>query len=143
MHDMFALDRDRFRELIRFCFSGLLCALLNLIGVMLLTELAGLHYLTSLAISSAAAATVGFILNRWWTFRVRGTAVEPEYLRYLVVAGAQIIVSLWFCAWLVDDLRVPYLPALIGVAAFLAPLSYVLHRAWSFGLIWLGRKPPA
>jgi putative flippase GtrA len=138
---MHFFDRDRLRELTRFCLAGLLCALLNFVGVMLLTELAGWHYLTSLAISSVAVATVGFVINRWWTFRVRGTRVEPEYLRYLVVAGVQIVASVWLCAWLVDDLRVPYPAAVIGVSAILAPLSYLLHRAWSFGLSWLDKKP--
>jgi putative flippase GtrA len=85
--------------LLRFCVTGLLYALLNFAGAMLLTELIGLHYLTSLAVSSVSVATAGFIINRWWT-------------------------------------------STCGAQPLLAPLSYLLHRAWSFGLIWLEKELP-
>jgi putative flippase GtrA len=135
------LDANRARELLRFGITGLLCLLVNLGGMTLLTELVGLHYLTSLAFSSATSATVGFVINRWWTFRIHGTSIAPEYLRYVITSGAQVIAGLWSCAWLVDGLHMPYVPAVLIVSGLLAPLSYLAHRAWSFGLAWLRQRP--
>lgn len=136
-----AFDRARFLELLRFGTTGVLCLLVNLGGVTLLTELTGLHYLSSLAISSSTSATVGFAMNRWWTFRIHGTSVAPEYLRYVVIAGTQVIAGMWSCARVVEDLHVPYVTATILVSGLLAPFSYLLHRAWSFGLAWLRERP--
>jgi len=130
-------------ELARFALTGILCLLINVGGMTLLTELVRLHYLTSLALSSATSATIGFVVNRWWTFRVQGTAVAPEYLRYVVTAAAQVMAGLWSCAWLVDGLHIPYVAAVLLVSAALAPLSYLVHRAWSFGLHWLQERPSA
>lgn len=136
-----AFDYTRIGELLRFGVTGLLCLIVNLLGVTLLTELAGVHYLSSLTISSTTSATVGFAINRWWTFRVRGTSIPPEYLRYLISAGTQIVISVWSCEYLVNHLGVPYLTAVVVVSGLLAPLSFLAHRTWSFGLAWLAKSP--
>ena len=50
------------------------------------------------------------------------------------------MITLCACALLVEKLRIPYLfaIAIIGVGA--APLTYIVHRAWYFGLSWLYGK---
>jgi putative flippase GtrA len=134
------ITRQRIHEIARYVATGGICVLLNVLIAMVLTEYFGLHYLVSLAVCSAIVTVVGFFLNKSWTFRTRGSPVLPEFLRYALVTGVNIVITLCACALLVEKLRIPYLfaIAIIGVGA--APLTYIVHRAWSFGLSWLYGK---
>jgi putative flippase GtrA len=121
----------------RYGVTGLLGASLNVVVAVILTEYVGLNYLVSLAICSAMVIVVGFFLNKSWTFRQRGTNVGAEFLRYALVTGANVPVGLVSCALLVSVAKIPYAYAIAIVAVVFAPLTYVIHRAWTFGLSWL------
>jgi putative flippase GtrA len=131
------ITQARFRELARYVMTGGLCVLLNVFFVMVLTEYVGLHYLVSLALCSVIVTVVGFALNRSWTFRKRGTGVLPEFFRYAFATAVNIVIGLWACALLVEQLRVPYLFSIAIVGVVFAPMTYIVHRAWTFGLSWL------
>ena len=131
------ITQQRFRELARYVITGGLCVLLNVFIVMVLTEYLGLHYLVSLALCSIIVTVVGFVLNRSWTFQKSGSAVLPEFLRYAFATGVNIVIGLWACAFLVEQLRIPYLFSIAIVGVAFAPMTYVVHRAWTFGLSWL------
>ena len=135
---MFTLER--FQELLRFGLTGFFCLALNMGGVMLLTEVFGLHYLLSLALSSMVVMTVGFLINKFWTFRVTGTAAPPEFVRYVVTNCSAMLASLWLCSWLVEDIRISYSWSVAIAGIVCAPLTYLTHRGWTFGLALLYGK---
>ena len=128
------LNSSRIHELMRFGVTGFFCLGLNTAGVMLLTEVVGLHYLASLTFSSMVVMTVGFLLNKFWTFRVSSTAAPPEFVRYITTNCAAMVVSLWLCSWLVDGVHLPYSWSVAIAGIVCAPLTYITHRAWTFGL---------
>lgn len=130
------MTRQRLEEIARYVVTGGVCVMLNVLIAMVLTEYVGLHYLLSLAVCSAIVTVVGFLLNKSWTFRKRDSAVLPEFLRYVLVTGVNIVITLWVCALLVEKLEVPYLHAIAIIGVGAAPLTYIVHRAWSFGLSW-------
>lgn len=131
---------ERFQELLRFGLTGFLCLALNTAGVMLLTEVLGLHYLLSLSVSSAVVMTVGFLINKFWTFRAQGTAAPPEFVRYIATNCTAMLVSLWLCSWLVEDMHVPYSWSVAVAGIVCAPATYLTHRGWTFGLMLLHGK---
>ena len=120
----------------RYVATGALCASLNVIVAISLTEYLGLHYLVSLALCAASGTVVGFCLNRSWTFRKRGTGVVGEFFRYALANGLNVVVSLCVCAFLVEEMRIPYSYSIAIIAVVFAPMTYVVHRAWTFGLSW-------
>lgn len=130
------ITRERFSEMARYVVTGALCASLNVIIAIFLTEYLGLHYLVSLALCSALVIVVGFFLNRSWTFRKGGTGVIAEFFRYALATGVNVIIGLLCCAFLVEELRIPYSYSIAIVAVAFAPMTYVVHRAWTFGLSW-------
>jgi len=132
---MFTLER--FRELMRFGATGFFCLALNTCGVMLLTEFVGLHYLLSLSLSSIVVMTIGFLINKFWTFRVSGTAAAPEFVRYVMTNCSAMLVSLWLCSRLVEDMHIPYSWSVAVAGIVCAPLTYLTHRVWTFGLAFL------
>jgi putative flippase GtrA len=122
--------------MIRYLATGALGAALNVVVAVFLTEYVGLNYLVSLTICSAIVIVVGFFLNRSWTFRKRGTAVAAEFLRYALITGINVPIGLVACAVLVKEAEIPYPYAIAIVAVTFAPITYAIHRAWTFGLSW-------
>lgn len=134
------ISRLRLGELARYAVTGGLCVLLNVLLAMVFTEYFGLHYLVSLGLCSTVVIVIGFFLNKAWTFRKHGSAVFPEFLRYSLATGANVIIGLWACALLVEQFSVHYLWAIAVVGVVSAPLTYIVHRVWTFGLSWVFGK---
>lgn len=133
------ISRERLHELIRYGVTGALCASLNVFLAIFLTERLGLHYLVSMALCSTIVIVTGFFLNRSWTFRKHGTGILGEFFRYCLATGVNVVVGLVSCAFLVESLHIPYAYSIAIVAVVYAPMIYVVHRAWTFGLSWFQR----
>lgn len=131
------ITRRRFRELVRYAATGMAGATVNVAAAIVLTEYAGLNYLVSLGLGSLLVIVVGFVLNRSWTFRKRGAGVIPDFLRYALVTVINVPVGMLACALLTQGVGMPYAYSIAIVAVMFAPLTYVIHRAWTFGLSWL------
>jgi putative flippase GtrA len=131
------IARQRRGELIRYLVTGALGASLNVAITVLLTEYVGLNYLVSLTICGATVIVVGFFLNRNWTFRKPGPAAVTEFARYALVTGINVPIGLVACAFLVEVVKIRYTYSIVIVAAAFAPLTFVIHRAWTFGLSWM------
>ena len=69
--------------------------------------------------------------------RVEGTAAPPEFVRYVTTNCAAMLASLWLCAWLVEDLHIAYSWSVVVAGMVCAPLTYLVHRGWTFGLALL------
>jgi putative flippase GtrA len=124
-------------EIIRYLLTGALGATVNVAGAVFLTECVGLNYLVSLTICSALVIVIGFFLNRSWTFRKRGTSAGTEFLRYALVTGINVPIGLASCALLVNLAGIPYAYSIAIVAVAFAPVTYFVHRLWTFGLGWV------
>lgn len=135
--ERFMITPQRFEEIARFLITGVVGVSVEVLLTVLLTECFGLNYLVSLALAAMVAILVGFLLNRSWTFRKRGRAFVAEFCRYVLVTAANIAIGLTACGFLVEEVRIPYVYAIAIVAATFAPLNYLVHRAWTFGLSWL------
>ncbi|QNN68715.1 GtrA family protein [Thermomonas carbonis] len=129
--------RARIAEFCRYIATGLLGITLNVAIVVILTHYLNFHYLVSLALSSLIVTIVGFLLNRSWTFRQSGTAITPEFLRYVATTATQLAVGMIACSWLVTSMHMHYSLAVACVGVLSAPIIYLVHRGWSFGLSWL------
>lgn len=116
----------------RFLAVGGLCFFVNVLVLYVGTELAGLHYLVSMLISIFIANTLGWALNRQWTFASTSTDWFAEYTRYLAVNLSSFIFSLVLMAVLVSGAGVHYLVASGGMAVVLAAFNFIAHRGWSF-----------
>jgi putative flippase GtrA len=134
---------ERLQELVRFGVTGLCCLGLNTAGVILLTEGLGLHYLVSFVVSSMIVMTIGFLINKYWTFRVTETSAPPEFVRYVVTNCAAMAVSVWLCSRLVESMHLPYSWSVVIAGLTCAPLTYLTHRVWTFGLVLLYQKSAA
>ncbi len=58
-------------------------------------------------------------------------------MRYLLVSWVNVVIGLIASAVLVEDARIPYGYAIAIVGVVFAPLTYVIHRVWTFGMSWV------
>jgi putative flippase GtrA len=117
---------------LRFVLVGGLCFLTNLTVLYLATERLGLHYLVAMGISIVIANTLGWALNRRWTFASRSRDAWAEFGRYVTVNLSGFALSLGLMALLVSGLGLHYLIASALIAAALMLVNFVVHRSWSF-----------
>ena len=83
-------------------------------------------YLPAGALAYGLGAANGFVLNRAWTFRVRG---RPS--RYCVVAGAGLAANALLLRAAVG-MSVPRELAQVAVAAPVTLVTFALSRSWAF-----------
>ena len=121
-----------FRHFARYCSVGLLSVGLNTLIILWLTKWVGLNYLWAVTICFLLVTAVGFILNRGWTFDAWKTTGTMAWLRYGCTAAVQLTLSLVCCYLAVRLMHLPYAFIAIFLSAVFAPLSYLVHRRWSF-----------
>ena len=134
------LSATRIREFVRFAVTGGFSLLLNLAIVVFLTERAGFNYLISMAICFVTVTFVSFWLNRAWTFRKTGTAVGQDLTRYAIATAVQLALSLASSSFCVEVLHMPYPVAMVVLSVVLVPITFLLHRRWSFDLRWWDQR---
>ena len=116
----------------RFVMVGGLCFMVNLLVLYVATDIWGWHYLLSMLLSIAVANTLGWFLNRVWTFGSSSSKLLSEYIRYLTVNLSSFAFSLLSMAVLVTGVGVHYLVASALNAIVLTVFNFLAHRGWSF-----------
>lgn len=116
---------------LRFGLVGGLCFGAGMLGVWLLTDGLGWHYLLSTALAMLGANVLGWLLNRSWTYDVRRRRSLAEFLRYASVNLLAAGLSLVLLALLVSATGLHYLLACALVALAMAALNFQLHGRFS------------
>lgn len=114
----------------RFVLVGGLCFVAGMALVVALTDGLGWHYLVSTATAMVAANVLGWLLNRSWTYALQRRHTLAEFIRYAIVNGAGMGVSLALVALLVR-LGLHYLPACALVSVLMALVNFQAHGRWS------------
>lgn len=127
------ISGTRLRGIIRFSVVGGASALANTIIIVLLTELLSINYLVSYLICFLCVTAFGFALNRSWSFEVDGQARGREVGRYLLVAIGSAAIAM-AASRIMVAFGMPYQLAVLLSAGLMAPLNFISHRYFSFGL---------
>ena len=82
-----------------------------------------------------AAAALGFLLHRRWSFRKSGPAapVHGRADRFFVVQGGGMILNAFFTWAITGPLHGPTWLALIPCGTVTPLATYAIHRRWVFG----------
>ena len=118
---------DRLLPLARFCAIGLFNAVLGLVVLVGLYELAGMNYMLAFTISFVVTNVSGYLCNGRYTF-AGNRAGQFGVARFMVVSGVVLIANCCALRLLVQQLHVWYLSATLCLAAVSAPMSFAVHR---------------
>ena len=122
--------REELTRLVRFALVGGTNGGVTLLVYWALTEL-GVPYIPAAAIGYAAGMLNGYTWNRRWTFQ-SGTFHGPEFVRYVIVQGAGLIVNLIALAFAVETLGIQKVVAELATLTPIVLATFLLNRAWAF-----------
>ena len=117
-------------QLARFCSVGVICLAVSTALLAALHDLAGLHYLVAFAIAFCLANVLGYVLNGRFTFTVRVSRLGGS--RYILLNGSLLVINSLLMKALVDGAHVWYIGASLLLAVVNAPLSFLLHRSFTY-----------
>ena len=117
-------------QLARFCGVGLICLVVSTSILATLHELADVYYLLAYVIAFCAGNVLGYVLNGRFTFSTRLT--RAGVFRYLLLNATLLVVNSILMKALVDGIHMWYIGASLLLAALNAPMSFLLHRSFSY-----------
>ena len=122
------MTRERFLEIIRFCFVGGVSFLMDYFLLYALTEWAGIYYLYSSAISFSVTVIFNYWLCVIYVFK-GASRQTPRQAAIFFTTGAVGLALNQFCMWLfVSVVGLHYMIAKIGATAIVTIWNYFSKR---------------
>lgn len=117
----------------KFLVVGAFCTLQNIFWLYLLTTILKLHYILSIIILMITVNTLGFYLNRCYTFRKH----ENNNFLYELGKYHSVMLSNFFSVLilmyiLVDIFKIWYLYANIIITIGMTLWNFFMHKKWTF-----------
>ena len=116
----------------KFLLIGGFCTLQNIVWLYVLTTVLGLHYLISTIILMITVNTLGFYLNRRFTFKKQGDNFWQELCKYHTVMLSSSLTVLILMYVLVDLVEIWYLYANLIITGFMTLVNFLMHQKWTF-----------
>lgn len=121
-------------QFFRFCLIGAFCAFQNILILYILTSLFHLHYIFSIFLQVLYVNTLGFYLNRRYTFMLQSTQFWQELLKYQTVMISSFFTVSILMYFLVDILHIWYLYAFTILTIGMTLYNFFAHKKWTFKL---------
>ena len=129
-------ESGEFGRALRFVAVGLSGLLVNEAVIWLLTEVVGLYYLVSGAISAEVAIVNNFIWNNYWTFSDRGEGgIITRFLKFNLTRVLGIALTLLLLKFFTELLRLHYLVSNALAILIVFIFNYLLS------IFWVWRQP--
>ena len=118
-------------EFVRFAVVGVLQNGLN-VAVFALATVLGMHYRVAAVVAALAALLASFALNRGWTFPGRTAPIHHQGARYALVFASAVALGIVLLTFFVEVAGLPEVAAQVTAIVVVAPLSFLVQRAWVF-----------
>jgi putative flippase GtrA len=122
-------------EAVRFGIVGVLQNALN-VAVFALAVEVGVDYRVAAVVAAVTALLASFAFNRAWTFPGRPGPIHHQGARYALVFASAVALGVAVLTLLVEVAGLPEIAAQVAAILIVAPLSFLVQRAWVF------RAPP-
>ncbi|MCB2183897.1 MAG: GtrA family protein [Desulfobulbaceae bacterium] len=99
----------------------------------LLYSVWGLYHLLASALGFIVAVTHSYILNKFWTFKRRGSPVSREFSKFVLINILSLTVNLTGMAVLVESFQVNPLLAQLVTIAITMVINFLGNKFWTFG----------
>lgn len=122
----------KYKIYIKYLISGSAGAFVNLSCLYILTEFAGLHYLASAILAFFISLSVGFNLQKKWTFCSKEKKATRQALLYFFVTVSNLLINTVCLYILVDIFQVWYMLSQVLIYGFLSIFSFIVYRKFVF-----------
>lgn len=120
------------RNFVKFILVGGLCASLNLTLFFIFTNLLGMHYILSLVVLTIIVNSIGFYLNKRYTFKSTKKSFLYDLYKYHLVMLSSLIISILLMYLLVDILNYWQIYSFIIVTVIMTVYNFVAHNKWTY-----------
>lgn len=120
-------------RIIRYLLSGGTAAATNIITLFLIVHFAQVYYLYATILAFAFSIIVSFTMQKFWTFRdLPMHDAHQQFMRYLLVIGANLALNTALMYVLVETAGMWYLSAQLLTTAIIAIIGYFGYRHFVF-----------
>lgn len=127
----------------RFLTTGVLGALLNVGLFALFARGLDVDYRIAVVLAFAFSYVFSFVSHRTWTFSATDGHVGHQGVRFVVVSAVSIICAVLVTVAAVEALGLPKNVGEAASALLTAPVTFVLHRRYTFGGVAAAPREPA
>ncbi len=121
---------------LEFLLVGLFCTLQNVFWLYLLTTILKFHYLVSTIILMITVNSLGFCLNKRYTFKTYKTrtikSVFKELIKYHTVMLSSSLIVLGLMYVFVDIFRIWYIMSNLVISIGMSVYNFLIHKRWTF-----------
>ena len=124
--------QSKYKEFFKFTLVGAFCAVQNIVILYLLTSIFMVHYMISIFLQMIYVNSMGFYLNRRYTFNSNNPKFWEEFYKYhTTMISSSILVYLGMYLF-VEILNIWYLYAYIILTIFMLIYNFLVHKIWTF-----------
>jgi putative flippase GtrA len=129
-----SIERLLKHKFFKFLLIGGFCTLQNLVYLYFLTTILGINYLISTIFLMITVNSLGFYLNRKYTFakKTQTTSFLKALLKYHYVMLFSSITVLCLMYLLVEICKIWYLYANIIITICMTIFNFFIHNKWTF-----------
>ncbi|MFN7865345.1 MAG: GtrA family protein [bacterium] len=121
---------------LEFLLVGLFCTLQNVFWLYLLTTILKFHYLVSTIILMITVNSLGFCLNKRYTFKTYKNrtikSVFKELIKYHTVMLSSSLIILGLMYVFVDIFRIWYIMSNLVISIGMSVYNFLIHKRWTF-----------
>ena len=114
-------------QFVKYVITGCISIAADFLLLYAFTELLGVWYVFSKAITSAIVFWVNFLLNRFWSFRSRGP-IGRQLILYGLLFAFNLAVAGSLLYFLTDRVGLPYLLSNVFVVGLLVCWNFILYK---------------
>lgn len=121
--------KQRLLEIVRFGISGGIGVIIGYITLYSLTEYFGFWYLLSSMIACFLSYSIGFIFQKFWTFKSKDSkTIRKQIILYVIISILFFIANTGLMYLFVEYYQIQYILSQIIVTIFLSVISYLSSR---------------
>ena len=123
----------RYKIVIKYLFSGGAAVAVNLFALYVFTDLFGIWYVASSVVAFCVSLSIGFFLQKFWTFRDGDMrSIKRQMVMYTAVGVLNVILGPTLLYLVVETFGIWYMLAQFLVMVARAVESYFLNRFITF-----------
>ncbi len=123
------ISSSKISQITRFLSTGGLGVIAYYLILYILTDLIGMKYILSAIIASLVNFSLNFVLQKFWTFKSKGTKdIYRQLGKYAIMTTAFFIINLVLLYILVEYVHLWYLLAQFFITVLLTATSYLVSK---------------
>ncbi len=125
---------QRHSQFFKYCVGGGTAFIVDFSILYTLTDIFGLWYLWSATLAFTVAASVNYIIQRFWTFKSTNTSVSKQFPIFIATQIVGLFINNTTLYFLVDHLGVYYLLAKIAATAIVLIWNFWASKKFVFNI---------